>query len=108
MMPTVFVDQRLRPWTAVTPTATRVFPEGDVLTVIVPHASATPVNGRLTNGDGAIVWEGTGTGVAGAPAVQLIVPLDHVGTAVCDLTIESREGQVRTTIGLVPSKGGPR
>src|SRR5690606_28754082 len=38
MMPTVFVDERLARWTTAMPTATRVFPEGDVLSVTVPHS----------------------------------------------------------------------
>ena len=101
MMPTVFSDPQLAPWTVPVPTATRVFPEGDVLTLTVPHAAATPVTARLTNATGQVVWEGKGAPVDGAPAVQFVVPLEGAGTPVCDITIESSNGRIRTTIGLV-------
>jgi VWFA-related protein len=100
-MPTAFADERLAPWIAAMPTATRVFPEGDVLTVTVPQGGTTPVLAKLTNAAGQVVWQGTGAPLAGGPAVQFVVPLEGVGTPVCDLTIESSQGVVRTTIGLV-------
>ena len=104
VMPTVFSDARLAPWTVPVPTATRVFPEGDVLTLTVPHATAAPVTARLTNATGNVVWEGTGAPVDGAPAVQFVVPLEGTSTPVCDITVESSQGRARTTIGLVPRR----
>jgi len=101
MMPTVYADERLAPWTTVMPTATRVFPEGDLLTVIVPHDTPTLPTVRLTNAEGRVVWEGAGTPVTGALAVQFVVPLDGVGSAVGDLVIQSQRGTARTTIGIV-------
>ena len=106
-MPTVFTDPRLARWTDVTPTATRVFPEGDVLTVTVPHGSRTPANARMSNAAGEVVWKGEGTAVEGLAAVQFVVPLDRAGCPVCDLTIEAGENVVRTTIGIVLAKTTP-
>ena len=103
-MPTVFADERLTRWTTVMPTATRVFPEGDVLTVTVPHTAGAPATARLSNATGEIVWEGSGAPIESAPAVQFVVPLDRVGSPVCDLTIENSHGVVRTTIGIVPAQ----
>jgi VWFA-related protein len=100
-MPTVFADQRLARWTTVMPTATRVFPEGDVLTITVPHSAAPRAAARLSNAAGQIVWEGSGTPLDNASAVQFVVPLERVGSPVCDLTIETSHGLVRTTIGIV-------
>ena len=101
VMPTVFADERLAPWTTVTPTATRVFPEGDVLTITAPHAGPGPATARLSKPNGEIVWEGRGTPIEGAPAVQFVVALDRVGSPVCDVTVETSVGRERTTIGIV-------
>lgn len=103
-MPTVFSDERLAAWTAAMPTATRVFPEGDVLTVTVPDAAPSRAVARLTNADGRVVWEGTGAPVPvpGVSAAQFVVPLEGVGTPVSELTVEGSQGRVRTTIGVVP------
>jgi VWFA-related protein len=104
-MPTVFSDERLSRWTSVIPTAARVFPEGDVLTVTAPHAGSAPAIARLSNAAGSIVWQGSGTPVDGAPAVRFIVPLERLGAPVCDLTVETSYGAVRTTIGLLSIQG---
>jgi hypothetical protein len=101
-MPTVFSDERLAPWTAAIPTATRVFPEGDVLTVTVPDAAPSRAAARLTNADGRVVWEGAGAPIEGASAAQFLVPLEGIGTPVSELTVEGTQGRVRTTIGVVP------
>lgn len=101
MMPTVFADPRLDRWTAAMPTATRVFPLGDVLTVIVTHAAAAPATARLSCPAGEVVWEGAGEPIAGAPAVQFVVPLDGVRGPVCDLTVDASAGSVATTVGVV-------
>jgi VWFA-related protein len=100
-MPTVFADQRLSSWTAAMPTATRVFPEGDVLTVTAPHASATPATAHLTNAAGQVLWQGTGERVDGLSAVRFVVPLEGVKTPVCDLIVDTSHGRSRTTIGIV-------
>jgi VWFA-related protein len=100
-MPTVFVDQRLASWTAAMPTATRVFPEGDVLTVTAPHASATPATAHLMNAAGQVLWQGTGEPVDGLSAVRFVVPLEGVKTPVCDLIVETSHGRSRSTIGIV-------
>jgi VWFA-related protein len=100
-MPTVFTDPRLARWTTVTPTATRVFTRSDVLTVVVPHTASAPVIARLSNANGEVVWEGSGTPIEGVAAVQFIVPLDRVGSSVYDLTVDGSEGLTRTTIGIV-------
>jgi len=104
MMPTAFSDGRLARWTSEIPTATRVFPEGDVLTVTVPHTAAGPATARLSNAAGEVVWEGSGTPIEGASAVQFVVSLNRVGSPVCDLTVENSVGLVRTTIGIVPAQ----
>jgi hypothetical protein len=101
MMPTVFVDERLERWTTAMPTTTRVFPEGDVLTVTVPHGAGTPATARLIDAGGRVVWEETGTAVAGASAAQFTVPLEGVGSPVCDLVVVSSHGSLRTTLGIV-------
>ena len=101
MMPTVFSDGRLARWTSAIPTATRVFPEGDVLTVTVPQTAAGPATARLSNAAGDIVWEGSGASIEGASAVQFVVPLERRGSPVYNLTIKSGDGVVRTTIGIV-------
>ncbi len=103
-MPTVFTDPRLGRWTTVTPTATRVFTTSDVLTVTVPHTGSAPVIARLSNANGEVVWEGSGTPIESVAAVQFSVPLDRVGSSVCDLTVESSHGLTRTTIGIVSPK----
>jgi hypothetical protein len=100
-MPTPFSDDRLAPWTGAMPTATRVFPEGDVLTITVPDASPVRVTARLTNTDGRIVWEGTGAPVEGASAAQFVVPLEGIGTPLAELTVDGSQGRVRTTIAVV-------
>jgi hypothetical protein len=99
-MPTVFTDQRLTRWTTVTPTATRVFTQSDVLTVTVPHTGSAPAIARLSNARGEVVWEGSGAPIESVAAVQFIVPLDGVGSPVCDLTVEGSYGLARTTIGI--------
>jgi hypothetical protein len=106
-MPTVFADKRLAPWTTVMPTATRVFPEADVLTITVPHHSPNPATARLSSATGDVVWEGRGVPIESASAVQFIVSLDRLGSPVCDLTVETSHGRVRTTIGIVPPQTGP-
>jgi VWFA-related protein len=100
-MPTVFSDERLSRWTSAMPTATRVFPEGDVLTVTVPHSGPAPAIARLTDAAGKVIWEGSGSGVEGASAARFAVPLEHVGSPVCDLAVQSSYGAARTTIGIV-------
>jgi hypothetical protein len=104
-MPTVFSDQRLAAWTSAMPTATRVFPEGDLLTVTVPHSGTTPASAQLSSAAGEVVWEGSGAAVEGALAASFIVPLAHVGSAVCELRVESSYGIVRTTIGILSLQG---
>jgi VWFA-related protein len=99
MMPTAFADTRLARWTAAMPTATRVFPAGDVLTVTVPHDPATQPTVHLATEEGRVVWEGAGTPVDGA--VQFVVPLDGIGSAVGDLVVRNAHGAARTTIGIV-------
>lgn len=106
MMPTAFADGRLAHWTVAMPTATRVFPEGDVLTVTVPHATPTPPTVRLTDEAGRVVWDGAGSPVTGAAAMQFVVPLDGVGSALGALIIEGPGGASRTTIGIVAPQGG--
>ena len=101
MMPTVFSDARLARWTSAIPTATRVFPEGDVLTVTVPQTAVGPAAARLSNAAGEVVWEGSGSSIEGASAVQFVVPLERKGSPVYDLTIKNGDGVVRTTIGIV-------
>lgn len=100
VMPTVFADERLTPWTTVMPTATRVFPAGDTLTVTVPHSGSTPATAQLSNEAGAIIWEGSGAPLANAPSVQFVVPLDRVDSPVCDLTVKTSRGVGRTVIGV--------
>lgn len=103
MMPTAFADTRLARWTTAMPTATRVFPAGDVLTVTVPHDPATPPTVHLTTEGGRVVWEGAGTPVDGAAAVQFVVPLDAIASSVGDLVIRNAHGAARTAIGVVGS-----
>jgi VWFA-related protein len=104
-MPTVFSDQRLAGWTSAMPTATRVFPEGDLLTVTVPHRGTTPASARLSSAAGKVVWEGSGSAVDGASAARFTVPLEQVDSAVCELRVESSYGIVRTTIGILSLQG---
>jgi hypothetical protein len=101
VMPTPFSDQRLAQWTSAMPTATRVFPEGDLLSVIVPQTATGPATARLSDAAGTGLWEGAGTPLEGAAAMRFVVPLEGIGCPVCDLTIETGNGQVRTTIGIV-------
>lgn len=101
IMPTVFTDERVNRWTGVIPTVTRVFPQGDVLTVTVPHATPAPAHARLSCSDGEVVWEGDGVPVEGASAMQFVVPLDGVAAPVCDLAVEAGAGRVVTTLGIV-------
>ncbi len=100
MMPTVFADERLAAWTTVMPTATRVFPEGDVLTVTVPHTGLSPATAQLRNEAGAVLWDGSGTPLDKTSAVQFVVPLERVSSPVGDLTVTTSHGLGRTTIGI--------
>ena len=100
MMPTVFADQKLTRWTTAMPTASRVFPEGDELTVTVPDAADGPVAARLLTPAGDLVWHGSVAASEAAPA-QFVVPLEKAGCDVCDLEIESAGRRGRTTIGIV-------
>jgi VWFA-related protein len=102
VMPTPFSDQRLAPWTSAMPTATRVFPEGDILSVTVPQTATGPATARLSDATGTGLWEGAGTPLDGAAGTRFVVPLENVSCPVCDLTIQTGEGLVRTTIGIVP------
>jgi hypothetical protein len=104
LMPTVFVDERLARWTTAMPTATRVFPAADVLTVTVPHTGPTPATAQLTNADGKVVWEGSGTPIESASAMQFVVPLGSVNSPLCDLTIKASHGIARATIGIASEK----
>jgi hypothetical protein len=54
-----------------------------------------------TDAAGAQVWEGSGSRVEGAPAVQLVVPLDAPRLA-HELRIESRDRSVHLVIGVAP------
>jgi hypothetical protein len=101
LMPTPFSDKRLAAWTTVAPTATRVFPQGDVLTVTSPQDSPGPTKARLSNAAGAVVWEGSGTEVKDASVAQVVVPLDRLAPGVYDLTIEKRESNVHIPIRVV-------
>jgi len=101
LMPTAFSDQRLARWTSAMPTAIRVFPDGDMLTVTVPQTVTTPATARLSNAAGHAVWEGAGTPLEGVAGVQFMVPLQSAGCPVCDLTVQSGDRTVRTTIGIV-------
>jgi VWFA-related protein len=103
MMPTPFTDKRLAPWMAVMPTATRVFPQGDVLTVTLGQSSSGPATARLLNAAGELVWEASGSEVQDGSTVQFVVPLDGVAPGVYDLAIESGARPVRTVIGVVPA-----
>jgi len=100
LMPTVFADERLGPWSTPMPTATRVFPEGDVLTVTVPHTGAAAATAQLTNATGQVVWDGSGTPIENASAVQFVVPLEKVQSSVCELIVKASHGVGRTTIGI--------
>ena len=73
-----------------TPTATRVFLEGDALTVTVAHAEGL-ATARLLNGNGDVVWEGEGTALATVPASQFVVPLGASCSPVCDLVVRSND-----------------
>lgn len=104
VIPTPFADKRLAPWTAVMPTAMRVFPQGDVLTVTLRHSSPRRARATLSNAAGEPAWEGPGSQVEGASAVQFVVPLGEAAPGVYDLTIQSGERPVR--MGLVVLPGG--
>ena len=106
-MPTTFVDDRLARWTTVTPTTTRVFPEGDVLTITVPHGGG-PATARLLDSAGGIVWEGAGMPVENASAVQFTVTAVGACSPGCELTVQSSYGLVRTAIGVLPVQTDPR
>ena len=100
-MPTAFADQRLAAWTTVMPTATRVFPAGDVLTVTVPHAGPALATAELSNTAGTVVWNGPGTPIGDGSAVQFVVPLG-VASTVSDLVVKTSYGTGRTTIAIAP------
>jgi hypothetical protein len=108
LMPTTFVDKSLTRWTAAMPTATRVFPAGDELTLTVPHVATNgPAVARLTDATGRVVWHGTGAAAEGlADTAHIVVPLEGVDAPVCDLTVESSHGTTRTTIGILAPKAG--
>jgi VWFA-related protein len=103
VMPTVFTDPRLARWTTVTPTATRVFPDGDVLTVTVPQTAGGPAAARLVNGRGEVVWEGEGARLEGAAAARFVIPVPAGCSPACGLALHTKDGVVRTTIGVVPA-----
>jgi VWFA-related protein len=105
-MPTLFADQRLATWISAMPTATRVFPEGDVLTITLPTAAA-PAAARLAKASGEVVWEGRSTPAPNAPAVQFVIPLQGMASAVCELTVETSQGTARTTLGIVSADATP-
>jgi hypothetical protein len=86
------------------PTATRVFPKGDVLTVTVPHTGPSSATAQLSNEGGTVVWDGPGTPIDKASAVKFVVPLDRVDSPVCDLTVKSSHGLGRTTIGIATGR----
>jgi hypothetical protein len=104
VMPTVFADERLTRWTNETPTATRVFPEGDTLTITVPHAAEAPATARLSTQTGEVAWQGSGAQIEGASAARFVVSLGQASSPQCDLTIQSSYGVVHTAIGVVPAK----
>jgi hypothetical protein len=101
MMPTVLADQRVAGWTEPMPTATRVFPAGDVLTVTVPYAVEGHVAVRLETPLGDVLWTGSAAPIGKVPARQAVVPLDGVTAPVCDIVVDGPGGVVRTTIGVV-------
>jgi hypothetical protein len=105
-MPTVFTDARLTPWTAVMPTATRVFPAGDVLTVTVAHTGSLPASAQLATTTGEVLWEGSGTQVENASAARFVVPLERVYAAVCNLIVKTSYGIGRTSIGIADPDAG--
>jgi hypothetical protein len=82
------------------PTATRVFPAGDVLTVTVAHTGSTPAIAQLATTTGQVVWEGSGRQVENASAARFVVPLEHISSAVCDLIVKTSHGVGRTSIGI--------
>ena len=100
MMPTPFTDKRLAAWTAVMPTATRVFPRGDVLTVTVGSGSPGTIKARLSNAAGQPVWQSSPSAPESGSAGQVTVPLD-VEPGIYDLTLETAGAVIRTTIGIV-------
>lgn len=105
VMPTVFADERVTRWTTATPTATRVFLEGDALTVIVAHPEGI-ATARLLNANGDVVWKGEGTPLAALPASQFVIPLGASCSPVCDLVVRSNGADLRTAIGVVPANAG--
>jgi VWFA-related protein len=99
-MPTAFTDERLAQWTTVMPTATRVFPYGDVLTVTVAHTGLPPATAQLANAAGEVMWEGSGTQLENASAARFVVPLEGTNTEACDLIVKTSHGVGRTRIGI--------
>ena len=78
-----------------------MFPADDVLIVTVPHTGSSLATAQLSNETGSIVWDGSGTPIANASAVQFVVPLERMDSPVGSLTVNSSEGVGRTTIGIV-------
>jgi hypothetical protein len=76
------------------------FREIDVLTVTVPHVGLTPATAELQNEVGTVIWDGSGTPLEKASAVQFVVPLERMDSAVGDLTVTTSHGRERTTIGI--------
>lgn len=101
MMPTVFADDRLRAWTTPMPTATRVFPEGDLLTVTATLDAPAAATAQLVSSEGRVLWEGAGVPVPEGSAIRFDVPLVGIGAGVCELVVETRQGAARTVIGVV-------
>lgn len=102
MMPTAFADKRLDAWTLAVPTATRVFPLGDVLTVTTPHVEGgVATRARLLTATGSVAWEGSGVPQPGRAAAQFVVPLDGVAAGVFALTLETSHGHLQVPIGIV-------
>jgi VWFA-related protein len=100
-MPTVFADERLARWTTATPTATRVFLEGDLLTITVPHTGDATATAQLSASSGEVVWKGSAVPVQETSTVQFVVSLSGIRSPVCELTVQSGYGVVRTAIGIV-------
>lgn len=102
MMPTPFIDPRLETWTDAVPTATRVFPAGDVLLVTLPHdAAATSAHARLETADGRQVWQGEGEPMDGQASTRFAVPLDEMAGRVGTLVIDTSHGTQRIAVGVV-------
>lgn len=102
MMPTAFADKRLDAWTLATPTATRVFPLGDVLTVTTPHVEGSVgTRARLLTASGDVAWEGSGVPQPGRSAAQFVVPLDGLAAGVFALALETSHGHVQVPVGII-------